>query len=703
MLQAVERALSRANVRTDYIQPTGGIDEESPPFERKPGTAQAAINFEAIPKGGYRRCAGYERKDGQPRPSDAEFLIVEVTFTRTIDVDDVVTGATSTETAQVIAVVNQISDKYIVVTKVTGDFTVGETLTVSGTSVAIVRSITVSAATLSLETKATYKHLAANAYRADIEAVPGSGPILGVVEFAVDEDGAVPRVYAFRNNAGGTQAKMYVGMGTGWEEQPLPRELAFTSGGTTEIEVGNLIEGATSGALNTVLAVIVTSGTWAAGTAAGRLVLLTGQTGSFVAENLNVGANLNVATVAGNSTQVTLAPGGKYEFIIENFGGARGTRNLYGVSGKNRGFEFGFGGYIPISTGMTDDKPTHVHAHKKHLCFSFGPSFQHSAPGEPHVWSPILGASEIALGDDITGFDSQSGNSGGGSLAIFSRNSTHMLYGSGVSDWVNDKLKEEIGAYPYTIQNVGFSMFLDDRGITDLQTSQNYGNFDHNSISEDIKTSLNLLRQSVTTSCISRDRSQYRLFFSTGNAYYITMRGRKVVGIMPMYFDAVANVAWSGETVDGIENIYIGGMDGFVYQLDKGTSFDGEDINAYFDLAYNFQRSPRQDKSYLDTTIEVNSKSYAVFNLGYKLGYASGNIPQPTSQNFTIDHESSRWDEFTWDDFVWDTVSLSPSTVETNGDAENIAFMISSSSAILEPFDITAIVVNYIIRKRLRP
>jgi hypothetical protein len=278
-----------------------------------------------------------------------------------------------------------------------------------------------------------------------------------------------------------------------------------------------------------------------------------------------------------------------------------------------------------------------------------------------------------------------------------------MLYGSGVSDWVNDKLKEEIGAYAYTIQNVGFSMFLDDRGITDLQTSQNYGNFDHNSISEDIKTSLNLLRQSVTTSCISRDRSQYRLFFSTGNAYYITMRGRKVVGIMPMYFDAVANVAWSGETVDGIENIYIGGMDGFVYQLDKGTSFDGEDINAYFDLAYNFQRSPRQDKSYLDTTIEVNSKSYAVFNLGYKLGYASGNIPQPTSQNFTIDHESSRCDEFTWDDFVWDTVSLSPSTVETNCDAENIAFMISSSSSILEPFDITAIVVNYIIRKRLRP
>jgi hypothetical protein len=79
------------------------------------------------------------------------------------------------------------------------------------------------------------------------------------------------------------------------------RRIAFTSGGTYEIVAGNIITGATSGATATVFDVVLTSGSWAAGTAAGDL-WLNAQTGTFTAENLDVGANTNVATVAGNST-----------------------------------------------------------------------------------------------------------------------------------------------------------------------------------------------------------------------------------------------------------------------------------------------------------------------------------------------------------------------------------------------------------------
>lgn len=83
--------------------------------------------------------------------------------------------------------------------------------------------------------------------------------------------------------------------------------LAFTSGGTTQIVAGNTITGATSTATATVVSVTTTSGTWAGGDAAGTLTL-TGQTGTFASENLNVGASLNVASISGNSDQ---AGGGK--------------------------------------------------------------------------------------------------------------------------------------------------------------------------------------------------------------------------------------------------------------------------------------------------------------------------------------------------------------------------------------------------------
>lgn len=88
------------------------------------------------------------------------------------------------------------------------------------------------------------------------------------------------------------------------------RKLAFTSGGTYQVLAGDTITGATSGATATVFDVELTSGSWAAGTAAGNL-WLNNQTGTFASENLDVGANANVATVSGNSTtnQVRLSAG----------------------------------------------------------------------------------------------------------------------------------------------------------------------------------------------------------------------------------------------------------------------------------------------------------------------------------------------------------------------------------------------------------
>jgi len=55
-----------------------------------------------------------------------------------------------------------------------------------------------------------------------------------------------------------------------------------------------------SAATGVVLSITVTSGSWAGGDAAGVIRIHT-KTGTFQAENLNVGASLNLATIAADS------------------------------------------------------------------------------------------------------------------------------------------------------------------------------------------------------------------------------------------------------------------------------------------------------------------------------------------------------------------------------------------------------------------
>jgi len=88
--------------------------------------------------------------------------------------------------------------------------------------------------------------------------------------------------------------KAYLGGG----KQIVP----FSSGGTTEIAAGDKIVGATSGAQAWVVEVLLYSGAWADGDAAGFFVVeMIGDT-DFGSENVDVGDDSNLATVTANVT-----------------------------------------------------------------------------------------------------------------------------------------------------------------------------------------------------------------------------------------------------------------------------------------------------------------------------------------------------------------------------------------------------------------
>ncbi len=75
--------------------------------------------------------------------------------------------------------------------------------------------------------------------------------------------------------------------------------IPFSSGGTTEIAAGDVIEGATSGATAKIASVLLYSGTWAGGDAAGFFVAERDDiTGTFQSEDAGVdAANHSTVTV----------------------------------------------------------------------------------------------------------------------------------------------------------------------------------------------------------------------------------------------------------------------------------------------------------------------------------------------------------------------------------------------------------------------
>ena len=677
-----------APVQMDYFALEGGYDIMTPPLIMPPGKAIQAQNFEISETGGYRRIAGYERYDGRLSPSDQFYYTLPATITGAWAADDIVTGGTSGATATIIGA----NGTGFFVAKVSGTFQTAEDLEISSVVVAVCDGAPYGGGASTVEDDAIYTAAAADVYRGDIQAVPGFGPVRGVWLYN-------GKVYAFRNNAGNTACDMYKSTASGWTQVDLGYKLAYDTG-TGLIEADDTVTGATSGATGVVTRVANRGGAW--GTDAVGLLTFASITGTFQdGENLRVGG-VTQAVADGGSSAITLAKDGRFVFVNYNFGGGTTTARMYGCDGVNKAFEFDGTVFVPIATGMAADTPTFIAAHRSHLFLSFGASVQHSAITDPYSWTAVLGAGELAAGEQVTGMTPHVGSDQSAALVIMTRNRIQVLYGNSSADWKLVNSESDVGGYAYTQQKVGDMYWLDDRGLTSLQAVFQFGNFQGSTVTQQIQDWLRAERTRAQDSCIVRNKNQYRLFFNDKYALYLTFINGKVAGVMPVLYEDDVKCSCSGEWTTGEEQIFFGSSDGFVYQMDKGTSFDGEPITAFFTTSFNNIKSPQILKRYRKALLELRGSSYIALQFGYELGYGQASITQPEYLSLQNNLAAAYWDSFTWDNFYWDGRTLAPSELSISGSGENIALAVLSQTAIALPFTITGMLVHYTPRRRIR-
>lgn len=700
----------RTNQTPQVIALRGGLDLVTPAMEIPPGMAISAANYEVEARG-YRRLAGYERTDGRLRPSDAKYLTVPFTAgSAALLEDQTVTGASSGASgAVVVDAVALIGDfgagtaeGLVHLHGVTGTFQTGEALRVGGVDVALIEAAPLENGSPEDGENETLIAVVRDKRRAAIQKPAGSGPIRGIATL----NGAT---YCWRDNAAGTAGQMFRATPTGWVLQTPGRLLEF-SAGTAQFLEGETVTGGTSGATGTIERVALRSGAWDA-SGEGFLVL-SGVSGAF-ASGETVTSTSGSATAPSADAAITLPPGGKYRALSENFYGTASFQRLYFANGVGPAMEWDGAVLAPVLTGLPSalEKPKYIAVHRLHLFLGYdGGSVQFSSPGTPLVFNGTTGAGELGLGQDLTGMKSNTRDS----LIITGRNKIGYLIGSDFTSFELKSVSEDSGAVADTLEIVGSPIFLDDQGVRDMQAAETFGDWQVGTKTQKVEP---LLRQKRDAgeypigALRVRAKDQYRLFYTDGSGFIIYF-GREFPEIMTFALPFSPTCLTSGEGANGYEVLLAGGEDGFVYELDRGTSFDGEVIQAFLRLSFVHQGLPNWEKRYHRIRLEGQAaKGNSAVAMTADFSYGNTESGGSTEKDFSFFGGDGAfsfyggggfWNEAAWDEFVWSSQLEGQAFAALDGIGENVSIVFMSDSAVEEPHTLSALTINYSKRRRLR-
>ena len=328
------------------------------------------------------------------------------------------------------------------------------------------------------------------------------------------------------------------------------------------------------------------------------------------------------------TTKATAAlAGNKCRFADFNFSG---THKIVMVDGVN--YPAIYNDTVNSVTYM--NSPTdlqgasHVAVFKGTLFYAKGNTLYFSAPFNETDFTAANGAGVISVSHTITGltvFREQ--------LIVFSRNNIQRLVGNTVADFSLQPITESIGCLDAdTIQEVGGDiMYLAPDGLRLLSATDRIGDFGlevaSDPIAADAKTFADV---SVSySSVVIREKAQYRIFGYVGSEQAQTAKG-----LIATKFSAqgAGNIAWAktsgikayvadSKYTSSSEQIIFANEDGYVYELESGSSFDGQSIEAIYESPYMAVTDPRTRKTFFKLTTYLELEGSVSLTLGVKYDF----------------------------------------------------------------------------------
>lgn len=521
-------------------------------------------------------------------------------------------------------------------------------------------------------------------------AVPGEGPVRGVWVYKGTG-------YAVRDQA--KTGGLFKATGAGWSQITMPAYLLY-DGGSAEFVEGTTVTGLTSGATAVIVRASIDSGSTASSTLAGSLIL-TSVTGNFANNEVLQVGSVNYAVANGTQAVYQIPKGGNYRFWNYNFTGNAATQRMYGASGVGEAFEYDGTNFVPLFQTNDGNYPSLVVGHNDHLMLGFGADgiLRSSGIGAPRDFRSTSGAADIGVGDEIVDLRPMVG----GILGIGCANSVKLMYGTSSADWIVKRYSDH-GVRTRTMKEIGGTVvMLDSRGVQRLDQTAAFGDFTSLSLSVPVNKRLLPTVQFNLSSCaiVSKNKDQYRLFFGK-SGYIFSFNAGKMVGVTPISFLDNVLCAAEGEDESGAEFILFGSDDGLVFKMESGYKFNGANIQAAFQSAFNFEKQPSQRKHFRKASLFIESEGEAA-NLVGRAIFSLGGDPSPDFQTLQENQASgATWDFATWDNFEWANDYGSELAVQLDGTGVSMSLAVYSAGAENGTHTIQSAVLHYSPRRFLR-
>lgn len=220
----------------------------------------------------------------------------------------------------------------------------------------------------------------------------------------------------------------------------------------------------------------------------------------------------------------------RFEIITANYYANSDWVAMYGVDGVGPMWQYDGYYFYNVYTELpvTEDIPSHIVYHRNYniLGYENGQCIV-SIPGQPTNFSSVNGATLYPFGERITGLLSLNGTA----LGVLCEASIHALAGDILTATDDNNAVSQIispysGAIEYTVVDCGIPLFADFRGISTIDATNKYGDFENGRVSYQITPYLTnrvndrFSYQATSTNILFalpfRGKNQYRLYFADG-------------------------------------------------------------------------------------------------------------------------------------------------------------------------------------------
>jgi len=341
-----------------------------------------------------------------------------------------------------------------------------------------------------------------------------------------------------------------------------------------------------------------------------------------------------------SSSGVTLSGSGKVRFAKHEFAA---SNTLIVVDGASKPFKFDGSTLSSITTAPSDvEDSTFVVEHQDHLFFVKNNIVSFTAPLSDTDFTVASGGGSISFNDNISGIVSFRNQ-----LVVFTPSSIDIITGTTFADFAKQNVTKDIGAVKEdTIQEIGGDvMFLGPDGLRLLSATDRINDFSLGVVSKVIQSEMLdfITRSTSFASVVIREKSQYRILgFNSGYT------DESAIGILGTQFAQQGGDSMQWAELRGVnayvaasardetqEIIVFANDDGYVYQMENGSSFDGKNIVATFATPFVFINDPQMRKTFYKLNIYTDPQGSFESVVNLKLDFDTEGVVQPPEIEFS--------------------------------------------------------------------